>query len=124
MSKESKNLMSANDLADILRIIDEEPELPGDMSDDLWNRLRGYDRDGLTEALRILVRTTKDCISERILEQVGDKDSTAELFVVRFYDGFDNQWMDVSAEVSKIEADRIWNDFAYPPVVKVLSRLN
>ena len=73
-NKESKNTMSANDLADILRIIDEEPELPGEMSDDLWNALRGYDRDGLTKALRILVRITKDCIIERIRLKFESKD--------------------------------------------------
>ena len=30
-----------------------------------------------------------------------------ELFVVRLYDGFDNEWMDVSEPVSKEEAERI-----------------
>lgn len=33
-----------------------------------------------------------------------------ERFVVRLYDGFDNLWMDVSAEVSGEEADRIWRE--------------
>lgn len=33
-----------------------------------------------------------------------------KLFVVRLYDGFDNEWMDVSSAVSKEEADRIWNE--------------
>jgi len=33
-----------------------------------------------------------------------------KLFVVRLYDGFDNQWMDVSKPVPKAEADRIWNE--------------
>lgn len=31
-------------------------------------------------------------------------------FIVRLYDGMDNQWMDVSAEVGKEEAERIWNE--------------
>ena len=33
-----------------------------------------------------------------------------KLFVVRLYDGFDNEWMDVSKKVSKTEAKRIWNE--------------
>jgi hypothetical protein len=32
------------------------------------------------------------------------------LFVVRFYDGFDNEWIDVSDPVGRVEADRIWNE--------------
>lgn len=32
------------------------------------------------------------------------------LHVVRLYDGFDNQWIDVSEPVSLEEARRIWND--------------
>ena len=31
-------------------------------------------------------------------------------FVVRLYDGFDNEWMDVSGKLSKEEADKIWNE--------------
>ena len=30
-----------------------------------------------------------------------------KLYIVRLYDGFDNQWMDVSRPVPKAEADRI-----------------
>ena len=32
-----------------------------------------------------------------------------EKFIVRLYDGFDNEWMDVSSPVSKVEAQQIWN---------------
>ena len=31
-------------------------------------------------------------------------------YIVRLYDGFDNEWIDVSEPVSKEEADRIWNE--------------
>jgi hypothetical protein len=31
-----------------------------------------------------------------------------KLFIVRHYDGFDNDWMDVSKPVSKEKADKIW----------------
>lgn len=33
-----------------------------------------------------------------------------DLFVVRVYDGFDNQWMDACQPVCREEADRIWNE--------------
>lgn len=33
-----------------------------------------------------------------------------ERYVVRLYDGFDKQWMDISSEVDKTEAERIWNE--------------
>jgi len=63
--------ISDQDLAEILRIIEDEPELPGKMEDELWQTFSGFDRDGLTQALRVLVRTTKDCISERITDRFG-----------------------------------------------------
>lgn len=34
-------------------------------------------------------------------------------FIVRLYDGFDNQWMDVSKAVSHKEAVKIWNEFTH-----------
>ena len=39
-----------------------------------------------------------------------EKADTKKLFVVRLYDGFDHEWMDISDEVSKEEAQRIWNN--------------
>jgi hypothetical protein len=33
-----------------------------------------------------------------------------ELFIVRLYDGFDYEWIDISEPVSKNEAERIWNE--------------
>ncbi|KKK81016.1 hypothetical protein LCGC14_2817670 [marine sediment metagenome] len=30
-----------------------------------------------------------------------------EKFVVRLYDGFDNEWMDITEEVSREEAERV-----------------
>lgn len=32
------------------------------------------------------------------------------LFVVRLYDGFDNEWMDISGNVPREEAERILSD--------------
>jgi len=84
------------DLDDVLEIIDTEPELPGEMSDDLWNRFRKYDRDGLTKALRILVRTVKDCISERIRSQYEFTDAVAsEDMELQYY------FLDVDGSVTK-----------------------
>ena len=31
-----------------------------------------------------------------------------ELFIVRFYDGFDNQWMDVSEPINRADADALF----------------
>lgn len=31
-------------------------------------------------------------------------------FIVRFYDGFDNEWMDITKPISKEEAMIVWND--------------
>jgi hypothetical protein len=33
-----------------------------------------------------------------------------EQFIVRQYDGMDNQWTDMTGPVSKDEADRVWNE--------------
>jgi hypothetical protein len=32
------------------------------------------------------------------------------LYVVRLYDGFDNEWIDVSKPVSREQAEKIWNE--------------
>lgn len=36
--------------------------------------------------------------------------NSGQLYVVRFYDGFDMQWMDVSKPMSKIEAERMLDE--------------
>ena len=38
------------------------------------------------------------------------KPARLQLYVVRLYDGFDNQWIDVSEPVMHEEATRIWNE--------------
>jgi len=43
---------------------------------------------------------------------VSNKERTLyadSLFVVRFYDGFDNIWTDISKPVSREKAERIWD---------------
>lgn len=50
-----------------LACVEAEPELPGDMPDDVWElyrQLKG--REEVAEMLRIVVRGTKRCIVERI----------------------------------------------------------
>jgi len=34
---------------------------------------------------------------------------TSNLFIVRFYDGFDNVWMDVSDPMTEEQAREVWN---------------
>jgi len=34
----------------------------------------------------------------------------SELYVVRFYDGFDNQWIDASDKIPHAEALKIWTE--------------
>lgn len=49
-----------------LAAVDEEPELPGDMPDKMWDAIHN-DRDAAFQALRIAVRQTKSGIRQRIL---------------------------------------------------------
>jgi len=49
--------------------VDAEPELPGDMPDEMWNAVRN-DRDAMCEAFRMTVRLIKDGIKGRINEAV------------------------------------------------------
>lgn len=50
-----------------LAAVSAEPELPGDMPDEMWAAINA-DRDAATEALRIIVRQTKEGIRNRIIE--------------------------------------------------------
>ena len=58
------------DSNDLLKAVDDEPELPGDMPEAMWLALRVMveqnDREGMIEALRIAVRHTKSGIRDRI----------------------------------------------------------
>ena len=49
-----------------LKAVDDEPELPDEMPDEMWATIAG-DRNAMEEALRIVVRQTKAGIRERIL---------------------------------------------------------
>lgn len=57
----------------VMDAIDAEPELPGEMPDEMWEAIKN-DKDAMTELLRITVRATKSGIKNRILgkEEVTD----------------------------------------------------
>ena len=56
-------------------------------------------------------RIERFCIRLRqIQERAENKNLREEKFIVRLYDGFDNEWIDVSSPVSKEEAQKIWNE--------------
>lgn len=49
-----------------LKAVDDEPEVPGTMPDEMWNAIRD-DRNAVENAIRIAVHQTKAGIRERIL---------------------------------------------------------
>ena len=53
------------DGAKVIKAIDDEPELPGPMPDEMWDAING-DRDAVEEAMRIAVRQTKEGIKKRL----------------------------------------------------------
>ena len=65
--------------------------------------LYDYTNDYQWQIHRLLVQICTWFKENAILE-------SEKLFVVRKYDRFNNEWMDVSEKVSKEEADRIWNE--------------
>jgi catalase len=50
-----------------LQAIEDEPELPGDMPDAMWESLRKADREEMVTAFRVTVQKTKEGIRERLL---------------------------------------------------------
>lgn len=56
---------------EMIRAIDAEPELPGEIPDEMWYQLKVFvdsnARGEMAEALRVIVRETKRGIKERIL---------------------------------------------------------
>lgn len=52
-------------LEDAIKAVEDEPELPGQMPDEMWAMING-DRDAIEELLRITVRQTKSGIIERL----------------------------------------------------------
>lgn len=48
-----------------IKAVEDEPELPGDMPDEMWEAIRN-DRDAVSQAFVIAVRQTKDEIIRRI----------------------------------------------------------
>jgi hypothetical protein len=58
-------------LRDVLKAIEDEPELPGKIPEEMYQALQG-DRDACAEAFRIAVRLTKKGILERVLSNLGE----------------------------------------------------
>ena len=62
------------ELQEILKCIEEEPELPGSLSDEIRNILSliiiQNDVDLLIECLRITVRLTKEGIATRVISRI------------------------------------------------------
>ena len=54
-----------------LQAIKDEPELPGNMPDELWNEIEG-DREVTQRVMQNTVRITKQCIKERIEAQLKE----------------------------------------------------
>lgn len=53
----------------IRKAIDDEPEYPGDMPDEMFNAIKN-DRDAITEAMRLTTRLVKDGIRIRVREVI------------------------------------------------------
>jgi hypothetical protein len=62
--KEAHDALQAR-LAQVERIILDEPELPGDMPEEMWQAIRA-DKETAQEAMRIAVRKTKQNILDRL----------------------------------------------------------
>ncbi len=60
------------ELAALKQAVLDEPELPGEMPDEMWDAIKG-DRDAITEALRIVIRQTKAGILERAIPPLPEK---------------------------------------------------
>lgn len=56
----------SNERERCLKAVDAEPELPGSMPDEMWYAICS-DRKAATEAMRIIVRQTKQGIRDRII---------------------------------------------------------
>lgn len=61
-----------------LKAVDDEPEFPGEMPDEVWNAFVA-DRDMVTKALRLAVRQTKAGIRDRIVNPTGGSNNGDEL---------------------------------------------
>lgn len=53
-------------VARTIKAIDDEPELPDSMPDEMWDALKNADRETMTFLLRAVVKTTKDGIRARV----------------------------------------------------------
>lgn len=59
------NVSGSLPVEDVVKAINDEPELPGEMPDEIYQAVKN-DKDALTELVRITVRETKKGILERL----------------------------------------------------------
>jgi hypothetical protein len=68
-----KVTMTKQEVLDIIKAaVDEEPELPGEMPDEMYEFLHNADKEALSEVERITVRITKQGILERAEEKLNN----------------------------------------------------
>ena len=60
--------------------------------------------------LEILCKTIEAIPGVERVDAIEPEPEEEKLFVVRLYDGFDNQWMDVTKPIPKAEAEKDWNE--------------
>ena len=76
-----------------------------------WDAIRTAlrDPDALTSgersilSLHVIPKINKDIV------RMKEIDEKSKLFIVRQYDGFDHEWIDITSAVSKEDADKVWN---------------
>jgi hypothetical protein len=78
--------MSKINLETVINAIEEEPELPGQMPDEMWDTIQHFcrtgDRDGMEELLTATVRTTKEGIKERVRKRHSEQSDESDEDVV------------------------------------------
>jgi uncharacterized protein YjgD (DUF1641 family) len=57
---------------EVMEAVDQEPELPDDMPDEMWEACRSH-RHTMQEAMRVVVRLTKEGIRARLTAKLNEK---------------------------------------------------
>ncbi len=67
-------------------------------------------RTQTTTTPSLIKKVRKSRLSSKLSTPSKDEPNASKQFVVRLYDGFDNQWCDITGPISKAEADKVWNE--------------
>lgn len=103
----------------ILELIDEEPEMPGDIPEEFWetiqNAVINNDRDVIEQAFVLTVKKTKDNIKEGIENEFEESEKDSSIEVNLDVEGYlqpqpsDDEWLsefiEVADEFSFMSAD-------------------